>query len=72
MMVLATFFPSFDADGSNLVSEALKTTVDLLDIAGIYFIINRTVGKPNLKVMISSIGWEVLKLCFQTFLIFSL
>jgi len=67
MMVLATFFPSFDADSGNLVSEALKTSVDLLDIYGIHFIINRTVGKPNLKVMIASVGWGGSQALFSNF-----
>lgn len=58
MMVLATFFPSLDStDGTNVFNEVLKTTVDLADILGMYFIINRTIGKPELKVMIATMGW---------------
>merc|ERR1739838_625052 len=60
MMVLATFFPSLDSTGSNgmnVLNEVLKTTVDLGDLVGLYTIINRTIGKPELKVMIATMGW---------------
>jgi len=60
MMVLATFFPSLDSTGSNgmnVLNEVLKTTVDLGDLVGLYIIINRTIGKPELKVMIATMGW---------------
>lgn len=52
MLALATFFPTLEPSSSgavNVVGEILKTTVDMADLAGIYFIINRTVGKPELK-----------------------
>jgi len=52
MLTLATFFPTLEATDSgaiNIVAEILKTTVDVADLCGLYFVINRTVGKPELK-----------------------
>jgi len=65
MMVLATFFPSLDSETSNFLNDFLKTTVDLADIAGIYFIINRTVGKPELKILSAGIGWAGAQVLFS-------
>lgn len=51
MLLLATFFPPVENGNGdfNVVAEILKTLVDFIDLGGIYFIINRTVGKPELK-----------------------
>ena len=52
MLILATFFPSLEesvSGGVGILTEILKTAVDVGDLAGIYFIINRTIGKPELK-----------------------
>jgi len=73
MLALATFFPSFESEGPesmNYINEILKTTVDLADLAGIYFIINRTVGKPELKVMIAGVGWAGTQVLFSNLIPF--
>lgn len=61
MMTLATFFPSFETStisGSpDVFNEAIKTLVDFADVVGIYFVINRTIGKPELKILTAAIGW---------------
>lgn len=53
MLALATFFPSLEPSDTgssfNVIGELLKTSVDLADLVGLYFIINRVVGKPELK-----------------------
>ena len=60
MLALATFFPTIEQTGidggSNVVAEVLKATVDIADLAGLYFVINKTVGKPELKGMLVSIN----------------
>ena len=57
MLALATFFPTIEQTGVdvgfNIVAEILKATVDIADLAGLYFIINKTVGKPELKGSLS-------------------
>lgn len=59
MLLLATFFPPIESTSGDFLfmPEFLKTSVDVIDLAGIYFLINRTVGKPELKVMIAGFGW---------------
>jgi len=53
MLALATFFPTIEQtgfdSGPSVFGEILKATVDIADLAGLYFIINKTVGKPELK-----------------------
>nr|CAB3267043.1 transmembrane protein 147-like [Phallusia mammillata] len=73
MLTLATFFPTLEPTSSgaiNIVGEVLKTTVDMADLVGIYFIINRTVGKPELKVLIAGVGWAGAQVLFSNFLSF--
>ena len=52
MLVLATFFPSIEPNGiggTSLFAEMVKTTVDIADLVGIYYIIKQTMGKSELK-----------------------
>ncbi|KAI4462751.1 small seven transmembrane domain-containing protein [Holotrichia oblita] len=58
MLILATFFPDNDADlGSDVLSEFLKTTVDIIDLGGLYIVLNRIPGKGHSKVLTAGIGW---------------
>lgn len=68
MLLLATFFPPMEnASGDfHFLAEFLKTMVDFIDLVGIYFLINGTVGKPELKVMITGFGWAVAEVVFSS------
>ncbi|GJQ64885.1 hypothetical protein Trydic_g7058 [Trypoxylus dichotomus] len=58
MLILATFFPDNDSDlGSDVLSEFLKTTVDVIDLGGLYAVLNRIPGKGHSKVLTAGIGW---------------
>ncbi|XP_022907188.1 BOS complex subunit TMEM147 [Onthophagus taurus] len=58
MLILATFFPDNDADlGSDTLGEFLKTTVDLIDLGGLYVVLNSIPGKGHSKVLTAGIGW---------------
>nr|XP_002131375.1 transmembrane protein 147-like [Ciona intestinalis] len=73
MLALATFFPSLDYNLSsnlNIVGEVLKSAVDIGDLCGLYYIITKTVGKPELKVLVTSIGWGGAQVLFSYFLSF--
>nr|XP_039254237.1 transmembrane protein 147-like [Styela clava] len=72
MMLLATFFPTMENTGSdfNVMAEFLKTLVDFIDLVGIYFIINRTIGKPELKVLIAGMGWSGAEVVFTNLIPF--
>merc|ERR1719242_1202046 len=59
MLFLATFFPTSDDDDDlfydkeipfEAVTEFLKLTVDLADLVGIYFVMQRVAGKGQVKV----------------------
>jgi hypothetical protein len=60
MMFLATFFPTSDMDIEqfDLLSEFLKTTVDLVDVVGLHLIMSKIAGKGQLKFMIAGVGWS--------------
>jgi len=59
MMFLATFFPTsdFGAGQFDVISEFLKTTVDLADLFGLYLVMSKIAGKGKLKFMIAGMGW---------------
>ncbi|KAJ8986064.1 hypothetical protein NQ317_003358 [Molorchus minor] len=58
MLVLATFFPDNVSDfGNDLIGEFLKSTVDLADLVGLYFVLSGIPGKGHSKVLTAGIGW---------------
>ena len=62
MLALATFFPTIEQTSSGSASaaaEILKATVDAADLIGLYLIINRTVGKPELKGLYISCDFKL-------------
>lgn len=70
MLILATFFPASEAPAGSfdVVGEFLKSTVDLADLIGIYFIMSQIAGKGHLKVMIAGMGWATAELIATRFL----
>lgn len=70
MMILATFFPSSDGSGAgmDLVHEFLKSTVDIADCVGLYFVMSRIAGKGETKVLIAGVGWATAELILTRFL----
>ena len=38
------------------IQEALKCTVDLLDILGMYFVITKLLGRSEMKIMVTAVG----------------
>merc|ERR1712179_71315 len=76
MMFLATFFPMSDLDELirdevgdptadppfEFLTEFLKTTVDLVDLIGIYVVIQRIAGKGQVKVLVAGVGWAFAEL----------
>nr|CAG4645790.1 EOG090X0CTK [Lynceus sp. MCZ IZ 141354] len=60
MLLLATFFPTMDGSvdtSINFVSDILKCTVDLIDLAGLHLIMSRIAGKSHIKILTAGIGW---------------
>merc|ERR1712051_14885 len=39
------------------VTEFLKLTVDLADLIGIYFVMQRVAGKGQVKILVAGVGW---------------
>merc|ERR1712071_715653 len=39
------------------IMEFLKLTVDLVDLFGLHFIIQRVSGKSQVKIMVAGLGW---------------
>lgn len=67
MLFLATFFPMGDEDEEggvmdqelpfDLLTEFLKLTVDLTDLVGLYFVMQRVAGKGQVKILVAGVGW---------------
>ncbi|XP_064617629.1 BOS complex subunit TMEM147-like [Liolophura sinensis] len=70
MLVLATFFPASDVPTGSLdvVGEFMKSTVDLTDLVGLYFVMTKIAGKGQLKFMAASMGWATAELIMTKFL----
>merc|ERR1719210_531556 len=72
MLFLATVFPvpveEDDGDDLNaevpfdLLTEFFKLTVDLADLIGLYFVIQRVAGKGQVKVLVAGLGWAFAEL----------
>lgn len=39
------------------IQEFLKTTVDIADIFGLYFVMTKIAGKCEIKYLIAGVGW---------------
>merc|ERR1719411_491897 len=46
----------------NLVKDFLRATVDLADLVGIYFVMQRVSGKGQVKVLVAGLGWAFAEL----------
>jgi len=62
LLVLATFFPTFDDTNfagltTDLFTEFFKSTVDLADFVGLYLVISRMGGKTEIKLLVAGLGW---------------
>ncbi|KAJ1527200.1 hypothetical protein ONE63_008731 [Megalurothrips usitatus] len=60
MLILATFFPTSDGPGLggfDYLTEFLKATVDLLDLAGMYLVLSGIPGKGHAKIVTAGVGW---------------
>lgn len=44
-------------------------TVDLADLAGIYFILQRVAGKAQVKVLVAGLGWAFAEFVFTRLLV---
>jgi hypothetical protein len=40
----------------------MKSTVDLADLVGIYFVMTKITGKGQLKFMVAGLGWATAEL----------
>jgi hypothetical protein len=70
MMILATFFPSFDDSTFNIIIEFLKTTIDVGDLIGLYIAITKVSGRSEIKYLIAGAGWASAELIMTKFLPF--
>ena len=41
------------------LQEALKCTVDLLDVLGMYFVITKLLGRSEMKIMVTAVGKQL-------------
>lgn len=51
-----------------LFKELLKATVDLADLAGLYFVLMGIPGKGHAKVLTAGVGWAGAELVLSRFL----
>ncbi|XP_057302558.1 BOS complex subunit TMEM147-like [Hydractinia symbiolongicarpus] len=60
MLVLATFFPMTESTSTqhiDILSEFLKSTMDLSDLLGLHLLMLRIPGRGELKVLVAGLGW---------------
>jgi len=60
LLVLATFFPAHEHEGErfDFTGDALKATVDLMDIIGLYLVISKGLsGKGEARFLAGGLGW---------------
>jgi len=60
LMVLATFFPTMEHEGErfDFLAEFMKSTVDFVDLVGMYVIISRSLaGKGEVRYVAAALGW---------------
>jgi len=78
MLILATFFPvpiheEVLDDGilrqSTFGLEFLKSSVDMIDLVGIYFALARIPGRGHNKILATAVGWGAAELLFTRFLV---
>ncbi|XP_030833468.1 transmembrane protein 147 [Strongylocentrotus purpuratus] len=64
MMILATFFPTSEGGVNHLdiMGEFMKSTIDLGDLIGFYFIMNSISAKGELKFLVAGVGWATAEL----------
>ncbi|KRX17852.1 Group XV phospholipase A2, partial [Trichinella nelsoni] len=61
MLILATFFPTTDQEGVQFhpFPELMKAMVDVLDVIGLYVVINRNwSGKGDARFLAAGLGWS--------------
>ncbi|XP_050525902.1 transmembrane protein 147 isoform X2 [Daktulosphaira vitifoliae] len=70
MLILATFFPTNDAAISTLsLANFIKSSVDLADIVGIFFILQSIPGKGHAKIITAGVGWAGAEILLTRFLL---
>merc|ERR1719210_1823710 len=68
MIFLATFFPMPELDEEevvhkfDLVHDVFRATVDIADLVGIYFVMQRVAGKGSVKILVAGLGWAMAEL----------
>jgi len=61
MLVLASFFPLPEGEENakmDIISEFMKSTMDLSDLLAIHLLMSQTPGKGALKILIAGLGWS--------------
>eukprot|EP00057_Strongylocentrotus_purpuratus_P001038 XP_001190748.2 PREDICTED: transmembrane protein 147-like [Strongylocentrotus purpuratus] len=57
-----TFTALLDSEGVWIPSEFMKSTIDLGDLIGFYFIMNSISAKGELKFLVAGVGWATAEL----------
>ncbi|KAF7991499.1 hypothetical protein HCN44_008811 [Aphidius gifuensis] len=72
MLALATFFPTTDntvQEGFEFFGEFSKYSIDLLDLVGIFLVLNRIPGKGHAKILTAGVGWAGAEVLLTRFLL---
>ncbi|VDM96823.1 unnamed protein product [Thelazia callipaeda] len=58
MLVLATFFPTSDFDGFDMIPEVMKASADIFDVMGLHtVIVYLMAGKSEVRFLTVGLGW---------------
>jgi len=74
MMMLATFCPTYEGSvqyesNFEIVGEFLKSSVDLIDLLGICFVLIKIVGRSEARVLTTAIGWSTAEFMLMKLLV---
>jgi len=65
MVLLATFFPAGESgaeQGTDIIAELLKASVDIGDLLGIHLVMSRVAARGDIKVLVAGVGWATAEL----------
>jgi len=58
LLLLATFFPTSDKDGFDMVPELMKSSADVLDLIGLHVLISYGLaGRGEVRFLAAGLGW---------------
>merc|ERR1712131_487884 len=68
MFLLGTLVPLVSLDSA--ARDVFQSLVSIIDLFGIYYAVNQTVGKPEIKILSVLVGWGLAESVLSTLLVY--